>query len=248
MSKRRTIPIEIENTEPQLCTIHLRLKILRQLPFFKSLPDQAIEAVNTLFRAEAYEAGQFLYYAGDPAVKLYVIAEGQVKLLRHAPAGQEVIVNMLVPGEFFGSLPILGETTHADTAQAHASGCLLTITAEHFQDILQQHPGVSLSLLEIVSARLREAREIIQRLSASPVESRLAATLIKLAAKIGQDKDGKLLIQMPLSRQDLAEMTGATIETVSRSMSQFQKQGLIESGRRWVAITDLEGLEAVIDQ
>src|SRR5690606_21295738 len=129
---------------------------------------------------------------------LYVVAEGQVKLLRHAPAGQEVIVDLLLPGEFFGSLPILGEAAHADTAQAHAAGCMLTITGEHFQHILQQHPGVSLSLLEIVSTRLQEAHEIIQRLSASPVESRLAATLLKLAAKIGQDKDGKLLIQMPL--------------------------------------------------
>ncbi|MCA9914785.1 MAG: Crp/Fnr family transcriptional regulator, partial [Anaerolineae bacterium] len=125
------------------------------------------------------------------------------------------------------------------------TGCVLTITGDDFQKILQQYPGVSLVMLEIVSARLREAREIIHQLSASSVESRLAATLLKLASKLGKTQNDELLIQLPLSRQDLADMTGATVETISRTMSQFRKQKLIDSGRRWVAITDRDGLKEI---
>ena len=80
------------------------------------------------------------------------------------------------------------------------------------------------------------------RRAVDAVESRLAATLLRLAAKLGEQQADRLLIQLPLSRQDLADMTGATVETVSRIMSQFRKQGLIDSGRRWVAILDRDAL------
>jgi CRP/FNR family transcriptional regulator, nitrogen oxide reductase regulator len=247
MTRRRKTPIETTDIEPEICTIHLRLKILGQPPFFKGLPDEAISEINTLFRAEGFATGEFIYFAGDPTVKLYVVAEGKVKLLRHAPTGQEIILDLLLPGEFFGSLPILGEITHTDTAQAHTAGCVLIITGDDFQKILQQYPSVSLTLLEIVSARLLEAREVIHQLSASPVESRLATTLLKLANKLGKEQNNALLIQLPLSRQDLADMTGATVETISRIMSQFRKQKLIASGRRWVAITDCDRLKEIAE-
>ena len=248
MVDQRKTPLEPEQIEPQMCTLDLRLSILRKLPFFKGLPDQAITEINPLFREQGYETGETIYFTGDPAVRLYIVAAGKVKLLRHAPTGQEVLLDLLLPGDFFGSLPLLGEETYPDTAQAHTLCCALTITGEAFQKILQQYPQVSLSLLEIVSHRLHEAREIIHQLSATPVESRLAATLLKLADKLGEDHDGELLIQLPLSRQDLADMIGATVETVSRIMSQFRKQKLIRSGRGWVAITDRDKLVTITEQ
>ena len=248
MTQRRKTPIETTDIEPHVCTLHLRLDILRQLPFFKGLPDDAISEINKRFQVEGYTTDEFIYFAGDPTRKLYVVAKGKVKLLRHAPTGQEVILDLLLPGDFFGSLPVLGETTHTDTAQAHTAGCVLSITGDDFQEILRQYPSVSLELLEIVSARLLEAREVIHQLSASPVESRLATTLLKLASKLGKEQDDVLLIQIPLSRQDLADMTGATVETISRLMSQFRKQNLIDSGRRWVAITDRDRLKEIAEQ
>lgn len=245
MADHRQTPLKPEQIEPQMCTLDRRLAILHQLPFFSGLSDQAIAEINALFREQGYETGDTIYFTGDPAARLYVVAAGKVKLLRHAPTGQEVLLDLLIPGDFFGSLPMLGEDTYPDTAQAHTVCCALTITGEAFQRILQQYPQVSLALLEIVSHRLREAREIIHQLSAAPVESRLAATLLKLADKLGEEHDGELILQLPLSRQDLADMTGATVETTSRIMSQFRKQNLIRSGRGWVAITDRERLSVI---
>lgn len=247
MVDQRKTPLEHEQIEPQMCTLDLRLAILRQLPFFKGLPDQTITEINPLFREQGYETDETIYFTGDLAVRLYIVVAGKVKLLRHAPTGQEVLIDLLIPGDFFGSLPMLGENIYPDTAQAHTTCCALTITSKEFQKILQQYPQVSLVLLEIVSQKLREAREVIHQISASPVESRLAATLLKLAAKLGEDHDGELLIQLPLSRQDLADMTGATVETVSRIMSQFRKQKLIRSGRGWVAISNRDKLVAITE-
>jgi len=245
MAPRRKSPVEHEHIEPQMCTVDLRLSILRQLPFFQGLTDQAIGEINPIFREQGYDAGAFIHFAGDRADRLYVVVAGKVKLIRHEPTGQEVVLDLLVPGDFFGSLPVLGEDTYPDTAQAHTTCCVLTITPHAFQDILQRYPQVSLALLEIVSSRLREAREVIHQLSASPVESRLAATLLKLADKLGEKRGDEVLIQLPLSRQDLADMTGATAETASRVMSQFRRQKLIRSGRRWMSLTDLDGLKKI---
>lgn len=245
MSEHRKTPLEPEHIEPQMCTIDLRLTLLHQLPFFKALSHEAIVEINPLFREQGFETGDIIYYAGDPAVRLYVVAAGKIKLVRHAPTGQEVVLDLLLPGDFFGSLPVLGEDTHPDTAVAHTMCCVLTITGDDFQTILGRYPQVSLTVLEMVSQKLREAREIIHQVSASPVESRLAATLLKLAAKLGTPHNGELLIQLPLSRQDLADMTGATVETVSRIMSQFRRRKLIRSGRGWVAIIDQRALREI---
>jgi CRP-like cAMP-binding protein len=94
----------------------------------------------------------------------------------------------------------------------------------------------------MTAVRLREAQATIQQLSVSSVEQRIAFTLLKLADKLGEPHETGLLIQMPLSREDIAAMTGSTPETASRVMTQFQKRRLIETGRQWVAITNREEL------
>src|SRR5690606_3742453 len=127
---------------------------------------------------------------------------------------------------------------------AHTACCVLGIGAEDFQAILQNYPMVATVTLTIMAQRLQAAHETIRQLSAFPVAQRIASVLLKLADKLGEQSAEGLLIQTPLSRQDLADMTGTTLETASRIMSDFQKQGLIRSGRQWVAIADPAALAA----
>lgn len=248
MTDRRQTPLETEDIEPQMCTVDVRLDILSQVPFFASLSLDDVAEVNSLFREEGHAAGETIYFAGDPATRLYVVAAGKVKLIRHTLSGQDVVLDILTPGEFFGSLSALGDGEHPDTAQAQTMCCVLGIAAEDFQTILERYPGVAVRVLNMVTARLKAAHETVRQLSAHPVEQRIAATLLKLAEKLGEEQDDGLLIQVPLSRQDLAEMTGTTSETASRVMSQFRKVGLVRSGRQWVAILDREGLAEIAGQ
>lgn len=244
MQHRRT-PLETEEIEPQSCSIDLRLRLLRQMPFFVDLSDGQVAQINASFREQGFVAGETIYAAGGPATHLYVVAAGKVKLLRHTLAGQDVLLDILGQGEFFGSMSVLGDDTYPDTARAQTACCALGIDAEAFQVILRQYPPVALRALDIVTLRLAAAQEVIRQLSAQPVESRLAATLLKLAARLGEAHDGEILIQMPLTRQDLADMVGATLETTSRIISQFRKAGLLDSGRQWIAIKDRAGLEEI---
>jgi CRP-like cAMP-binding protein len=242
---RRSTPLKTENIEPQMCTIHLRLEILRQVPFFAELSAADIAEVNELFHEEGYPGSETIYFAGDPARRLYVVAVGKVKLIRHTLSGQDVLLDILTPGEFFGSLSVLGDEEYPDTAQAQTKCCVVGIAAEAFQTILRRYPLVAVKTLDVVSQRLQAAHEMIRQLSTHSVERRIASVLLKLAEKLGEEQAEGLLIQTPLSRQELAEMTGTTTETASRVMSQLQKNGLIRTGRQWVAIADHDRLSAI---
>lgn len=242
MTDRRRTPLDEDTIEPHLCTLDLRRAIVGGTPFFAGLDAKTIDTISLAFHEQAITPGETIYLAGLPATRLYIVADGTVKLVRPTGTGQNVLLDLLASGEFFGTLTTLGDATYPDTAEAQTAGCVLSITAEKFEAILERYPSVALATLRIVAERLREAHEVIEHLSAHPAETRIAATLLKLAAKLGEEQDGMLLIQMPLSRQDVAEMTGTTTETASRVMSQFRRDGLIASGRRWVGILNQERL------
>lgn len=247
MAKRRNSPVQLNAIETHMCGLDVRLSILHAVPFFASLPHKDVEQINLLFREYGYAQGETIYFSGDRARHLYIVASGQIKLMRHTLAGQDILVDMLSSGDFFGTLSTLEEAAYPDTAQAQTSVCVLTITVEDFRGILARCPSAALTVLDIISKRLHDAHEMLRQLSAHPVEQRIAHILLKLADKLGESSDEGLLIQMPLTRDDIAQMTGATAETASRVMSQFQKDGIINSGRQWVAITDKVRLAALAE-
>ena len=215
-----------------------------QPTFLLELSTIEIKRINSLFTEKGYDQGERIFFAGDPADRLYVVADGYVKLMQHTYSGQNVMLDILKQGEFFGSLLPQPGQEYTETAIAHTPCCLLTIQNQDFSALLQQHPSVSLKVIEKMSQRLQEANQMIRRLSAQSVEGRIAHILLKLVEKVGQRQPVGLLIQLPLSRADLAEMAGPTVETASGVLSRFQKEALVESGRQWVAITDLAGLQA----
>ncbi len=247
MSPHRRTPVEPESIAPHMCSLDLRLHILKGLPFFTGLPAEDITSINGHFRERGYEPGEVIFYAGDSVKRLYVVASGKVKLLRHTLSGQNILLDILAPGEFFGNLSALGDDIYPDTAQAQTIACVLSIEADAFRQIMAAYPPVALAVVDIMNERLRAAHEMMRQLSAHTAEQRLAHTLLKLGVKLGQPADVGLLIQMPLSREDLAAMAGATVETASRILSQFRKAGLIRSGRQWVALTDIDALRVIAE-
>ncbi len=122
------------------------------------------------------------------------------------------------------------------------SSCIIKIDTDNFRKILENHPSASLSVLDILTKRLHEAQEMIKQLSAHSVENRIAYTLLKLGQKLGEQKEIGLLIQIPLSRNDIADMTGTTPETASRIISKLKKEGIIKTGRKWIVIKDMNKL------
>lgn len=238
-------PVRPEWVDPAVCSLDYRLKIIGRLPFFRHLPSEAIAEINRLFEDRDVPAGQAIYFEGDPGEYLYLVAAGKVKLLRHTSSGREVLLDILWGGEYFGNLPVPGGRGYTETAIAQTDCCILQISASRFEKILNTHPDVTMKVLKAVGQRLEESQEIVKQLSVYSVEQRVAAALVRLAKKMGEEQPEGTLIQLPFSRQDLAAMTGTTIETVSRIMSRFSEDGLIATGRRWVAVSDPDRLEHI---
>lgn len=230
-----------------MCSVGMRLQILHSVPFFAGLEHEDLDRINPLFREHGYSPDETICFARDPAERLFVVADGRVKLMRHSLSGRNVMLDMLTPGEFFGSLSTLGDEVYPDTAEAQTQTCVLAIHANDFRRILEKHPNVALKVVDIVAARLRTAHERVRQLSTASVEGRIASLLLVLSKKFGKPSDLGLLIQSPLTREDLAAMTGTTAETASRVMSQFLKDGLIRTGRKWVSILDQDALERIAE-
>lgn len=245
MTPSRKSPVEPETIEPHMCALDLRLEILGKLPFFTSLSSNEIHQVNQSFVERGYQPDEAIYYTGEQAERLYVVAAGKVKLLRHTISGKDILLDVLKLGDFFGTLSTLGGENYSETAVALTTVCTLSVSAAGFRHLLEKFPSVAVAVLDTMSSRLLEAQDMVHQLSAHTVEQRIAFTLLKLAEKLGEENDLGLLIQMPLSRDDLAMMVGTTTESTSRVMSQLQKDGLIRSGRQWVAITDLDRLRSL---
>jgi CRP-like cAMP-binding protein len=241
-------PVRLDWVDPAFCSLEYRLKIIGRLPFFKHLAAEAISRINGLFRDRDVSADERIYFEGDVADHLYLVAMGKVKLVRNAGSGREVLLDILHGGDYFGTLTMLGGRFHTETAIAHTDCCILQISSVDFASILSQYPEVARRALEVVSQRLIESQEIIRQLSSDTAEQRVAAALLRLAGKLGEPRGENILIQLPFSRHDLAAMTGTTTETVSRVISRFAEEGMIKAGRKWVTITDGKGLKQLAER
>ena len=239
-------PVRLDWMDPIVCSLDYRLKIIGRLPFFKHLPAEAISKINDLFHDRDVSTDERIYFEGDEADHLYLVAMGKVKLVRNTASGRDVLLDILHGGDYFGSLSTFGGRAHTETAIAQTDCCILKISAEDFEMVLTEYPDVTRKVLEAVSKRLTESQEVVKQLSTYTVEQRIASALLRLAGKLGETRGQGVLIQLPFSRQDLAAMTGSTTETVSRVMSRFAEDGLVKSGRKWVTITNTKRLEELV--
>jgi len=245
MSTHRESPLSEDWIPSHQCSLDLRLEILGNLPFFNQLPEEEIPDINHAFVERGYEAGEMIYLSGSRGERFYVVADGYVKLTRHTLDGKEIMLDILKQGEFFGSLAPVKGGTYPETAQAQTPVCTLSIAREYFRDVLETHPKVALEMMDTMARRLQEAHERVRQLSAYTVEQRIAYALLKLAEKAGERSDLGRLIQLPLSRADLAALTGTTPETASRVMSSLQEEGAVRSGRKWVAVSNEDYLASL---
>jgi CRP-like cAMP-binding protein len=247
MEERRRAPLTIPTADPQSCTPGVRLGVLAEVPFFAGLTHEDLHEVDRMCRVRGAQPGEAVYHEGQAATHLFVVATGAIKTTRFSSDGRETLLDLLFPGDFLGTYPGAAGTVYSDSAWAVLPTCLLTLPKQEFAAILRRLPSVALAALEGVGRRLSRTEDAVHRLSGAPVDQRLAATLLLIADKVGQPWDGAVLLQVPLTRDDLAAMTGAVTETVSRVLSRWRREGLVRTGRRWVAIRDVEALQRVRD-
>ena len=218
-----------------------RLETLQHVRLFASLTAKQIGSFANQFHTDTFAQDNLIFLEGDPADRLWVVQDGQVKIVKQSADGQESLLEVIMPGEMFGGAGILFPI-HPATAIAMTDVTLLSLERSAFIQLLRQFPDISLRIISLLGDRLRAAMHM-RALSTEHVDIRLAHILLKLANKIGIPEAEGVRINMPLSRQDLADMAGTTIETAIRIMSRFRKENLVmtEPGG-YVVITDSDRL------
>lgn len=242
MGQRHGNPLSSVPDHPHVCSPAVRLERLAAVPLFAGLNADELADVDRHFRTVGFEADEVIYRAGAQARRIYVVATGAAKSIRNAADGTETILGLYGPGDFLGALPALGDDVHRDWAWTMTPSCLLGLDASDFDEIMRTYPSVALATVEAVSRRLHETTQVVHLLANTPLAERLAATLLALAEKVGRPWKGLTLLDLPLTRENLASLTGVTTESVSRVMSGWKRDGIIESGRGWIAVRDLDAL------
>src|SRR5690625_880311 len=222
------------------CSPDLRLQILPSVPFFRMLSHDDVREINELVREIGFLPGEDAVREGDDAVYLSIVARGKLKRLCVTGEGDEVIVDLLVPGDLFGGLPLLGQERYTHAVRALTAGCGLAINAADFERILAAYPQVYPPVLQHTARLLTQAFEQIRHLSRSSVQVRLAATLLIVHDKLKTFQQPSP--RLPLSQQELVDRTGSTIETVNRTLIGLREVGLVETGRLWVRVVGEDGL------
>ncbi len=213
--------------------------ILRRVPLFAELGEAALAALAARLRRRKVPAGTPVVYKGDPAGALYLIASGRVKVHQATAGGDEVILEVMGPGDFFGEMSLLdGQPRSADVSTLQATELLL-LEGEALRETIQEQPAVAWTLLRILSQRLRDQNDRAEMLMTRDVAGRVADRLLKLAASQGSLlPDGKSTrLDVCLTQSDIAALIGATRERVSRALTAFRKSGAItwdKDGGCWV--------------
>ncbi len=241
------MPAHGADPEGAHCSAEVRLEMLGRTPLFRALDGAALAQVNERCTAVPCVPGETVHREGDPAERLFVVATGVVELLTHGAEGRRVLHDLIVPGETFGSLLVLGDDRYRHDAVALRSGCLLRISADTFHGLLREVPGVAEAALEVTAQRLRDAQRSVHDLSTLPVDGRLAATLLRLAAKTGERRPDGLHLGLPLSQVDLAAMTGTSPESVSRVFGRWRAAGWIATGGEGPVLRDSDALTALAE-
>ncbi len=200
---------------------------LRQVALFASLTADQLAAAADWFHVETFDQDAMIFLEGDPADRLWVVSAGQVKIVKHTSDGQENLLEVITPGEMFGGAGLL-LALHPATAVAMSSSVTLSIEREPYLQLIRQYPDIALRIIYMLGERLQAAMKM-RALAVERVDVRLANILLKLCDKVGAPATAGTRIDLPLSRQDLADMAGTTIETAIRVMSRFRKEGLVHT-------------------
>jgi CRP/FNR family transcriptional regulator, nitrogen oxide reductase regulator len=207
-----------------------RIEALKRAPIFAALDEDDLSLLADISTGKNLGHGEHLFWEGDVAPGFYVIAVGRIKVSKASPSGKEFVVAVFGPGDILGEVAAFEGKPYPASAQATEPSALLRINTVDFSGFLARHPEVALKIINMLGGRLREAMARLRDLAGERVEQRIAGILVMLSAKFGPN--------LPFTRQEIADMSGTTIETAIRIVARLKQGGMLKTGRGKLTITD----------
>ena len=221
--------------------------LIARLPAFQGLTPDDLDRVLARATPLRIAKGAPIFECEQEAQSFFLLLDGHVRVVRTTPQGQEVIIRYISPGELLGIAIAVGRATYPATAVAAIDCVVLAWPSQLWPDFAAAYPGFAGNAYKTIGDRLQDAHARVIELSTAQVDQRVALALVKLAQQTGKPTAEGLLIDFPISRQDIAEMTGTTLHTVSRLLTAWQESGLVKSGRQKVTVVDSDRLLALAE-
>jgi CRP/FNR family transcriptional regulator, cyclic AMP receptor protein len=216
-------------------------ELLRTVPLFSELSDDAITSLGHLAARRRYPRDTVVFFENEEGDCLFMILEGRIKVTILGDDGREIILTMLGPGDLFGEMALLDNEPRSATAIAVEESELLLLQRSDFQAVVGENPGISVALIKVLTARLRRANHQIQTLALLDVYGRVARVILDMAREEGRRlKDGRIAFRRA-THQEIANRIGTTRETVTRMLKDLERQGLVRvEGREIILQPDFE--------
>ncbi len=213
-------------------------QVFKKNPLFAQLSSGQIEQLTTRGRPRRYRRNQVVFNEGDPGTALYMIVTGRVKMSQSSPDGKERTLVLLSPGDVFGEMALLDEQARSADAVVVEDAELLVVPRKEFLGFIMAQPQAAMSLLVVLSQRLRHTNLLVHDAAFFDVRGRLARVLLDLASADGETEAGGALVCPRLTQSELASMVGVTRESVNKWLRHYERDGLITRRRGRLVILD----------
>jgi CRP-like cAMP-binding protein len=222
--------------------------LIQALPAFCAMDEGALDDVIAHAKAQRVPKGATVFQQGEAASAFFLLLHGRLKVVKVTPQGQQVLIRFVNPGDIYGIAKALRREDYPATASAVVDSVTLFWPNEVWDDLMAAHPSLAANVMQMIGDRLQEAHTRVKELSTEEVEHRVAHTLLRLVAQAGRSTDEGMLVDFPITQQDLAQASGTTFHSVSRILSAWESEGLVVVRRRKIVVSDVEGLSHVAEQ
>jgi len=203
---------------------------------FAELSPEKKAALEACVRRRFFKRGEVIVHKGDPGGSLFIITEGQVKIVLPSDSGEEALLTVLNEGDFFGELSLIDGQPRSATIVTTAPTETLVLHREDFLNFLRTSPEVGIDMLRVLARRLRETDEFVEDAIFLDVAGRLAKKLLELANGYGRQTPAGIAIDMRLTQQELATMVGATRESVNKHLRSYRARGIIDVSQQRIVV------------
>ena len=218
---------------------------LKKIDLFKNLSEEELKELERYITAAAYKKKDDIFTEGDAPEWFYIVSKGKVKVTKISHDGKEIILEIISPYDIFGGVAVLRNFPYPANAVAMEDSEILKISRKNLMRLVDRFPNLMFCIALQLGDRMKSSFDSLKNIALERVEARIAALLLKLGNKVGVETEEGLLINMRLTKQDVADMVGTTVETSIRTFSKFKKDGLVMDSDGKVVIRDREGLEAL---
>ncbi|WP_412099613.1 CRP-like cAMP-activated global transcriptional regulator GlxR [Corynebacterium aurimucosum] len=216
--------------------------ILSRAGIFQGVDPVAVQNLIEQMETVRFPRGTTIFEEGEPGDRLYIITSGKIKLARHAPDGRENLLTVMGPSDMFGELSIFDPGPRTSSAVCVTEVTAATMNSEMLKQWVADHPAIAQQLLRVLARRLRRTNANLADLIFTDVPGRVAKTLLQLANRFGTQEGGALRVNHDLTQEEIAQLVGASRETVNKALATFAHRGWIRLEGKSVLIVDTEHL------